>query len=284
MQRPVLQDASFLSDVAATRGKPRGCRLWWLGQSGFLLQWRGHHLLIDPYLSDSLTEKYAGTDRPHVRLTERVVDPGELDFIEVVTSSHNHTDHLDAATLNPLRAANPGLRMIIPEANRGFVAQRLGCDPVWPAGLDDGTRTQAGVWTVHGVASAHETVERDERGRCRYLGYVIEFGPYRVYHSGDCRPYDGLVERLRPFGLDVALLPINGALPERGVAGNFWGREAAALAKAVGARCAVPCHYGMFEFNTVTAGEFEAACGGLDQPYVVLEQGEALAVRKEEAD
>ena len=33
--------------------------LWWLGQSGFLLQWKGKRVLIDPYLSDSLTKKYA---------------------------------------------------------------------------------------------------------------------------------------------------------------------------------------------------------------------------------
>ena len=32
---------------------------WWLGQSGFLLQWKGNRILIDPYLSDSLTKKYA---------------------------------------------------------------------------------------------------------------------------------------------------------------------------------------------------------------------------------
>ena len=284
MERPALQDEAFLSDVASTRRNPEGCRLWWLGQSGFLIQWRGHHLLIDPYLSDSLTEKYAGTDKPHVRLTERVVDPRRLEFIEVVTSSHNHTDHLDAATLNPLRDANPDLRLIIPEANREFAAQRLGCDPRWPVGIDDGTSTTIGVWTLHGIASAHETVEQDDQGRCKYLGYVIEFGPYRVYHSGDCRPYEGLVERLRPFGLDVALLPINGTLPERRVAGNFWGREAADLAKTADVRCAVPCHYGMFEFNTVTADEFVAACVELEQPHVVLQQGEALTIRKNEPD
>ncbi|MGZ9225209.1 MAG: hypothetical protein ACXW4M_06595 [Anaerolineales bacterium] len=49
--------------------------------------------MIDPYLSDSLTKKYAGTNKPHVRMTERVIAPEWLDFVEVVTSSHIHTDH-----------------------------------------------------------------------------------------------------------------------------------------------------------------------------------------------
>ena len=64
-------------------------------------------LLLDPYLSDSLTDKYAQTDKPHAGMTERVVAPERLNFIDVATSSHNHTDHLDPDTLGPLLKANP---------------------------------------------------------------------------------------------------------------------------------------------------------------------------------
>ena len=49
--------------------------LWWLGQSGFLLQWKRQRVLIDPYLSDSLTKKYAVTDKPHTRMSELVIRP-----------------------------------------------------------------------------------------------------------------------------------------------------------------------------------------------------------------
>ena len=107
MIEPWLKDDAFLADVRAAREHPNPLHLWWLGQSGFLVQWQGRHLLLDPYLSDSLTHKYAATDKPHVRMTERVIAPERLDFIDVVTSSHNHTDHLDKETLVPLLAKNP---------------------------------------------------------------------------------------------------------------------------------------------------------------------------------
>ena len=102
MIKPVLQDQAFLDSVRKVSGGRDIFHLWWLGQSGFLLQWNDRHLLFDPYLSDSLTKKYAFTDKPHVRMTETVITPGELNFIDVITSSHNHTDHLDADTLAPL--------------------------------------------------------------------------------------------------------------------------------------------------------------------------------------
>lgn len=71
-------------EMRAARGEA-GVRVWWLGQSGFLVHRAGHYLLLDPYLSDSLTRKYAGTDKPHVRICPLAVEPGELDMVEVAT-------------------------------------------------------------------------------------------------------------------------------------------------------------------------------------------------------
>jgi L-ascorbate metabolism protein UlaG (beta-lactamase superfamily) len=278
MIEPFLKDDAFLADVRAALRQPDALHLWWLGQSGFLVQYRGCHLLLDPYLSDSLTRKYANTDKPHTRMTARVIAPERLDFIQAATSTHNHTDHLDAETLLPLRAANPGLRLVIPEANRAFVAERLGTAPDWPAGMDDGGTVEAAGFVFTGIASAHETVERDESGRSKYLGYVIQAGPYKIYHSGDTVRYDGMAERLIPHAVDAALLPINGRAPERRVAGNLWGREAAALAHDIGARMAVPCHYDLFTFNTATPDEFTTACQALGQGYKVLRSGERFTL------
>jgi L-ascorbate metabolism protein UlaG (beta-lactamase superfamily) len=274
MKPAYAKDEALLADIRGTKETA----VWWLGQSGFLVHWRGHYLLLDPYLSESLSEKYAQTDKPHTRMTELVIDPSWLDMVEVVTSTHNHTDHLDAQTLRPLRAVNPEMAMVIPEANRNFVSCRLTCDPDWPVGLTDGEQKQVGPFTFYGVASAHEQLDRTAAGLYPYLGYVARLGSLTIYHPGDTVLYDGLVEKLRPFEIDIALLPINGTLPERRVSGNLWGREAAWLAREIGAKLAIPCHYDMFEFNSESPDEFVAECERLGQRYHVLRNGEALLV------
>jgi L-ascorbate metabolism protein UlaG (beta-lactamase superfamily) len=272
--RPVQSHDALLADVEAANRRDGKFRLWWLGQSGFLLQWQGIHVLLDPYLSDSLTKKYKHTDKPHVRMTELVVDPARLTMCDIATSTHNHTDHLDAETLGPILKANPKLKLVIAEANREFVAERLKIDPAMPTGVDDGTSIEIAGIRFSGVASAHETVERDERGRAKFLGYVLEFGDWKIYHSGDTMRYEGMAEKLKPFNVDVALLPINGRAPERRVAGNLFGREAAQLAKDIGAKLAIPCHYEMFEFNTASPDEFISECKKIGQPFQVLRCGE----------
>lgn len=276
MIKPVLQDDAFLRDVAAASEDERLFHLWWLGQSGFLLKWGGRHLLLDPYLSDSLTTKYAATDKPHVRMTERVIDPARLDFIDIVTSSHSHTDHLDPDTLKPLFAVNPGLKMVAPESERALSAARAGIDSARPIGMDDGTTVRIGDVEFTGIAAAHEDLKRDAGGRCVFLGYVIRFGSVSVWHSGDTVLYDGLAERLRPHRIDIAIAPINGSRPERRVAGNMEGPEAARLARGIGARLVIPCHYEMFEFNTVAPDAFEAAAREAGQPFRTLRAGERL--------
>lgn len=272
--QPVLSGDALLADMERANSRDNNFRLWWLGQSGFLVQWQGRHLLLDPYLSDSLTAKYASTDKPHVRMTERAIDPARLNFVDVMTSSHNHTDHLDGETLTPLLAANPRAVLVIPEANRDFVADRLHIDPAMPVGLDDGLSVDIAGFHISGVPAAHDELERDEQGRHKFLGFVVRFGSWTIYHSGDTLRYDGMADKLRPFGIDLALLPINGRAPERRVPGNLSGREAAQLAHDIGAKLVIPCHYEMFEFNTASPNEFVAEAAKLSQPYRLLRCGE----------
>jgi L-ascorbate metabolism protein UlaG (beta-lactamase superfamily) len=107
----------------------------------------------------------------------------------------------------------------------------------------------------------------------------VRIGPWRLYHAGDTIRYHGMAERLRPHAPHLALLPINGRAPERGVAGNLDGAEAALLARDMGAGLAVPCHFEMFAFNTAPPDAFAAECARLGQPYRVMRAGERLSLR-----
>jgi L-ascorbate metabolism protein UlaG (beta-lactamase superfamily) len=269
------KDDTLRSDMLAFES-PDSFKVWWLGQSGFLVKWQGKYLLLDPYLSDSLSIKYQYTDKPHVRMSELVIDPARLDFINVVTSSHNHTDHLDASTLNPILEHSENPMLIIPEANREFVADRLSCDPAFPVGLNDGITVQCSGFTITGIPAAHNTIERNEKGELRFMGLIIQFGTYTLYHSGDTLLFDGLVEILKSYNIDMAYLPINGNKPERKVAGNLNPEEAARLAKDAGIKLTIPHHYHMFTFNTEEPAVFESFCRSEQVSCKILEIGEGL--------
>ena len=112
------------------------------------------------------------------------------------------------------------------------------------------------------------------------MGYLATFGPFAVFHSGDTLRYPMMTSWLMDWPIDLALLPINGNQPERRVAGNLDGREAAQLARDIKTRMVVPCHYDMFGFNTATPELFEQTCRELGQPFKTLQAGERLMIRK----
>ena len=133
--------------------------------------------------------------------------------------------------------------------------------------------------SVEGCPAAHESVERDELARCRFLGYVIKFGRWTIYHSGDTLWFDGLENLVKPYAIDVAFLPINGNDPSRGVAGNMNAAEAAGFGKAIDAAFVIPHHYHMFTFNTADPDTFATEAIRHNQHYVILEPGEKWTCR-----
>lgn len=281
MKSAFQKDDALVANIeAARKDESDTLYTWWLGQSGFLVMSGGKSVLFDPYLSDSLTRKYAETDKPHTRITEQVVDPERLTGIDVVTSSHNHTDHLDQETLSALFESNPDVHFVIPEANREFVANRMVCDPDWPIGLNDGVSMDIDGIVFHGLASAHDELKTNDQGEHHFMGFIIELNPWKIYHSGDTRLYDGLVDRLNQHSLDLAFLPINGYKPERRVAGNLNANEAARLASDCNIGTSIPHHYDMFEFNTADPIDFGTACAQLEVACQILRNGERATFTK----
>src|SRR6188474_894776 len=166
LTKAVKKNEELIAEMDSLLKDENHFNLWWLGQSGFLLQWNGKRVLLDPYLSDSLTKKYLTTDKPLTRMSELVVKPELLKNISVVSSSHIHSDHLDAETLMPVLKNNPGIKFIIPEANREFVAEKVSCEKDFPVGLNDGRSVKIDEFTFYGVPAKHNEIERDGHGNC----------------------------------------------------------------------------------------------------------------------
>jgi len=171
--------------------------IYWLGQAGFWIKIRLHHILIDPYLSDSLAKKYAGKHFDHRRMMAPPITPDALPRPDIVLITHAHTDHMDGETLEPLHRRFPDLPFVVPSSRLEIARARIGEN----ARLI-GVEADKTYEVLHGlhlatVPAAHETCEQDEQGRHLFLGFGIASGGMRVVHSGDTIAYDGLAQRLR---------------------------------------------------------------------------------------
>lgn len=256
----IPMDGSF-ADALAKPLAAGTTRLHWLGQAGFVVETGTNRIVIDPYLSDTLADKYRGTAQPHERMMPAPIAPADLKPVDLVLCTHHHTDHMDPGTLIPLMAANPQALLVAPRASLSAVRDRSGLPDDRIRLIDAGeTLAIAGV-TITATRAAHEILETDAAGNHRFLGYLMDTGDVRLWHSGDCIPFHGLIDEVAALKPDIALLPVNGRRPElsdNGVPGNFTLQEAIDVATAVSATTMVAHHHGLFAFNTETPEVIDA--------------------------
>ncbi len=280
MIEPVLSDQDLQTQIRETIPEPGQVALWWLGQSGLLVKSRWATVLIDPYLSESLTAKYAGTAKPHIRMTRCPVDPSLLTMIDLVCCSHKHSDHMDPVTLTAVLKSSPQAELVLPTALIGHAGQ-IGIESDRLVGLNHGEvyENSEKKIAVRAISAAHEGLDQNEHGQFLYLSFVMEMDGVKIFHSGDTIPWEGQSEAVGE-GVDVAFLPINGRDSSRGVPGNMTSDEAVEFAASLHARHVIPHHYDMFTFNTVDVNEFTHAAKRLpvEVKPVILRCGERFYI------
>ena len=210
--------------------------LRWLGHSGFLVEWKGERLLLDPNVSPWCTVSR--------RILESAPEPERLGPIDAALISHAHRDHLDLPTLAGLERLG---ELIVPDgAERYFGDERWSGTRVVP--LAPGACTAIGELEVCAFEVQHEGNRNHPLwSRIEAVGYVVRAGEDALLFAGDTGfqvDFGGLADRYHPR---AAILPIGAWLPRFPMKHYHLSPEEAVQAgQRLGVETVVPCHFGTF--------------------------------------
>jgi L-ascorbate metabolism protein UlaG (beta-lactamase superfamily) len=205
-------------------------RVTWLGHSTVVIDLDGVRLLTDPLL-----HPHAGfLRRPWpTPLAQSWRDP------DVVLLSHLHHDHAQLRSLRLLR----GVPLMSAPLNAAWLRRR-GLAPVVPLG-DGWTPIGHGV-EVRQVRAVHGHRPMPHRPNDAH-GHLVRGPTGRIWVAGDPELYPEMAALADLAGgpVDLALVPVWGWGP-RLSGGHLTPHDAARAVSLVGARYAVPVHWGTF--------------------------------------
>lgn len=232
-----------MTSGSSTPGAPR---ITWLGHSTVVLDLGGARLLTDPLLR-----------RHNWPLRRRGPQPSRplWDAPDLVLVSHLHHDHAELGSLRLVRSApvftaaenatwlrRRGLSGIGPDAGQDWL-KVPDAQPDAQPGTQPEARSRAEV-EVRLVRADHGHRPMPHRPNAAN-GHLVRGAGRAVYLAGDTSLYDQMAELPELAGgpIDLAVVPVGGWGPK--LSGGHMDAEQAARACAlIGARAALPVHWG----------------------------------------
>lgn len=243
---PVTVDSAF--DRPPERVQGGELRVSYVGHATVLVQVAGLNILTDPVWSPRASPvPFAGP--------KRVREPGiafdDLPHIDLVLVSHNHYDHLDAATLARLWQRDRPL--IVAPLGNGAAMRSVATD-LHAVELDWGEAVAAGSISVTAQPMQHWSGRGAvDQNLALWAAFVVKTPAGAIYFAGDSGYGDGAHFRAAgrhhgPFRL--ALLPIGGYDPRWFVGyAHMNPEEAVQAAVDLGAEHVLGHHWATFRMT-----------------------------------
>ena len=237
----------------------RKTTLTFAGQAGFILESAdGYRMGVDLYLSNCC-ERYFGFKR----LMPYLYDPLDLK-LDTVVATHAHYDHFDPDSV-PLLLRN-GKTELVCAHDVKIEVDKLGLDEKNITYLAIGDVYKNEQVTIKAMPCDHGTLAPDA------LGLLITMDGKRIYITGDTAYRRDYFENPELVGVDVLILPINGAF------GNLDSEEGARAAGVIRAGLTIPCHFWNFAEHGGDPAAFAEAMkrDHADLPYLLMRPGESI--------
>ncbi|WP_422361191.1 MBL fold metallo-hydrolase [Reichenbachiella sp.] len=245
-----------------------------LGQVGYIVDINNVRLVIDPYLSNYVEDKYG---KQFKSLIKSPILPESIKNVDYILISHEHEDHCDPFTLGKIFEVNQDVKIICPrECNE--IIKEIPFKEILNLKIQE--KKQILDINIEVVPAAHPELEINN-GYSRFMGFLISINNFVMYHAGDTIPFLTANNYL-PKGIDLAFLPINERnffKDSAGIIGNMTCREALEWVEQLKIKHWIPTHWDTFSNNGTYQEELDIVAKRINKSnYTWINAGETISI------
>lgn len=239
----------------------------WLGHAGFLINFYGTKILIDPAFYERIGLTPVGNFT--IGMKRYVASPltaAEIGKVDLVICSHAHTDHFDYPSLRDMQSPNTsvitakGTRSLWEGMNyKAIDEMRWGDEKEYSGGL-----------MVKAIEGEHWGARLPWNKEMESNSILLSKNGVNIFFGADTGYTEKFQQQLREVDIELAIMGIAAYSPKSFEARHATPEQAIQMAEDMAAKKILPMHWGTFKLSQEPMGEpiqrfNQAMAGRLDK-------------------
>ncbi|MGI1659438.1 MAG: MBL fold metallo-hydrolase [Desulfitobacterium sp.] len=251
----------------------------WLGHAGFLINFYGTKILIDPAFYERIGITPVGNFTIGMkRYIASPITPEQIGPVDLLICSHAHTDHFDYPSLRDMQSSNTS---VITAKGTQALWEGLKYKSVAEMHWGD-EKDYTGGLRVKAIEGEHWGARLPWNKEMESNSLLLSKNGVNIFLGADTGYTEKFQQQLREVDIELAIMGIGAYSPKSFEARHATPEQAIQMAEEIGAKKILPMHWGTFKISQEPMDEpikrfNQAMAGKLDK--VALQEVGATWVR-----
>jgi len=219
--------------------------LAWLGHAGFLINFYGTRILIDPVFYERIgITPFSNYTIGVKRYVGSPLTAAQIGKVDLIICSHAHTDHFDFPTLRDLQSTKTS---ILTAKNTKSLWNGLNYNSVDE--IHWGDKKQYGELSVKAIEGKHWGARLPWNQEMKANSILLSKNGVNIFFGADTGYTESIQQQLREVDIELAIMGIGAYSPKSFEPRHATPEQAIQMAEEMGAKKVLPMHWGTFKLS-----------------------------------
>lgn len=231
---------------APEKWKDQDLTVAWLGHAGFLINFYGTKILVDPAFYEKIGLTPVGNFTIGVkRVVSSPITAAQIGKVDLIICSHAHTDHFDYPSLRDMQSPTTS---IITAKGTQYLWEGMNFKTIEELNWGGETAYPDGL-KVKAIEGQHWGARLPWNKEMEANSLLLSKNGVNIFFGADTGYTEKIQQQLREVDIELAIMGIGAYSPKSFEAKHATPEQAIRMAEEIGAKKILPMHWGTFKLS-----------------------------------